>query len=130
MSETAKALGTNASTFEFEGTVYTVTPFNTVMIGEFELWIEGQAWAVLKRAKSHISAEDYAEARSELLASIAAGDYSYPRPNYFRAAFSKAGLQQCLWQSLRVKHPDITRELAARMVKEKLDEVITNLTQA
>lgn len=118
MGEAAAALNVGPE-FEFETLMWRLTPPDFESFARFELWLEGQAWGAVRRARRHMSPEEYDRRMDGVAEKVAAGVYSMGQPAFQRALAGYKGMRELVRLMLLPKHPQADTELADRMLKHE-----------
>jgi len=128
VGEMAKALGM-PSEVEFRGVVYKMQPWTNEVMAQFESWLERRAWQAYDRAKKNMSPGEAREMRTDLLAAISAGDYSFGSAAVAEALQSKPGIAHMLYLLLS-QNKGVTPDLVEEMVAEDMDRMLQAMDTA
>lgn len=120
MGDVAKAAGVGHS-IKFRGQSYELKPETPEMVGRFEVWLEGQAWAAAKRAAKHLKPAEHAQLLRDTGRDIAAGVYSYGSEPYASAMRTMAGFRERLWLAIQAGDPSVDEALIAAMTDDKTE---------
>lgn len=129
MGEINTALG-GGSEFEYEGKVYKISPWSYKIQGEFERYLEREAYQSLSRLRSLIGEEDYKDQLNRLNRDITGGVYSFGSDVVARALSNTKHLTYLLFLQLKPSHRDITLEKVDEMVKKQLEEIVLKMGEA
>lgn len=120
MSESVVALDLGFS-LAFRGATYRFAPIdNLEVVGNFEAYLEKEAWKALERAKAHLSPPMYAEQSEKALAAITSGVYHFQGSGWRASLASPHHQKHLLWLMLAYHHRDATVDLVDAIYKDKV----------
>ena len=129
MGKVAAALGIGPK-FTHEGKDYTLAPWTYKVQAEFERYLEDHAQQVLKRMQHLFSPEEFLEEKRALRKEITSGKYTFGSDAVAEALTSLPHLTQLFYLMLKGNHPEVTRDLVAKMVEGQMEEVMSKMAEA
>ena len=129
MGKVAAALG-QGSTLEHGGKTYTLSPWTYKIQGEFERYLEDHLFQVYKRMSPYMTAEERKEELAKIRKEVTSGEYTFGSDLVARALSSLPHLTHLLYLMLRVNHPEVDKDLAAKIVDGQLEDVMAKMAEA
>ncbi len=129
MGEVARGLNIPTEV-SYKGKIYKLS-WDFERQGMFEAWVEGRAWNAIERAR--VSNEVKAELRSNLLKSIAGGEYDFGSQTILSASKSIDGLVETLYLMMKPHHGNdstVTPEFCRGILLDEMDMVIAKMNEA
>ncbi len=107
MSDLAKTLGQPTVVLTIGEASYKLAPFTIEDYGEFESWLEENAWSAVRRAyvKKWITPEEFDRHSQNCIRLIASEKLAYGSDAYGEASMSLKGMEKLLGIALRKTHP-------------------------
>jgi len=129
MAEISKALGLGSS-FEFNGTTYTCSPWTYKIQGEFEKYLEDHAMRTAKKMRQYLTEAEYSDLISKTHKDIAEGYYAFGSEPCMRAMQTLTHFKKILHLCLQPKHPDIDMGTVEQLVQNRLEEMMAKVGEA
>lgn len=129
MGDVNRALG-GGSEIEFEGKVYTLSPWTYEVQAAYERYIEREAVNALKRMKPLLTDEDYQEQLNKIQQDITIGLYTFGSEKVARSLLAKPHLKYLYYLLLRGNHPDVQMDLVGRLIDKKWEEAMEKMAEA
>lgn len=123
-NDLARLLNAKRSRFTFRGQVHEIKELDLEQLAQISVWLEERAHAAITRATWMPDAERR-EARADLVAAIAAGDYAPGGIVYAKAMVTPDGQAKILHVALEDAIPGLTVEDCEGMLKEHGKECAT-----
>lgn len=120
-NDLARLLNAKRSRFTFGGQEYQVKELDLEQMAQISVWLEERAHAAITRA-AWMSDQERREARSDLLAAVAAGDYSPGGMVYAKALVTPIGQAKILHVALESQIPGLTVEDCESMFRQHQKE--------
>jgi hypothetical protein len=95
---------------------YILSPPRLLEYGEAELEFENDYRANVRETSAHLPVEQQREIVKEAIELIQAGEFALRGKYFDRCCLNPKKLPLLVWLSLRVKHPQITREQIAELL--------------
>lgn len=130
LGETTIGLGM-PNTFEYKGRTIKLSPMTYNTQAMFEAWVEKRAWDAIERAP--VSPEAKQKLQSELLKSIAAGDYDFGSETVANASSSLDGRVEMLYLLMKPNHLGdewATKEFCQKMFDEECERIMSEMNKA
>jgi hypothetical protein len=129
MGMVSKVLGLGAE-LEFEGKKYVLAPWSYKIQGQFERYLEDEAYQVVLRLCRHLSPEEKKEQLAILARDIAAGTYSFGSEAVSKAMYSLKHFGKLLLLCLKPNHPEADEELVHKILQDGLETVMAKMAEA
>lgn len=125
MSELQKTLGQPTVKLALPTEAYTLAPFTIEDYGEFENWLQENAWSAVRRAYvlKWITPEEFDRHSQNCIRLIASEKLSYGSDAYGEASISLRGMEKLLGIALRKTHPGVDEKKIHELVYEFTKEV-------
>lgn len=114
MGEAAQATGAPRPV-RYNGETYQLAPLSIPDLGLFEVWLEDRAYRKVERQRDRLDPVTYQERIDAVTRAVGADQFAYGSEAYGEAVRSEAGARHLFYLALRLNHPDMTEELAAKI---------------
>jgi hypothetical protein len=125
MSELQKTLGQSTVTLQIGETAYKLAPFTIEDYGNFENWLQENAWSAVRRAYvlKWITPEEFDRHSQNCIRLIASEKLSYGSDAYGEASMSYRGMEKLLAIALAKTHPNVSEKQIHEFVHNQTKEV-------
>lgn len=115
---------TNAATIEFKGKTYTLSTITVDMLEDLNSFASNQAWRSVERTRKYCTDEEYQRRYEATTRLVNADAYAWHTAAGQQIHQSSEGKAFELFLRMRAGHPEVTLDLAKRIVEERLIEVL------
>lgn len=127
MADEMAAAGLGLS-FEYGGKTYELTPPTVDLIPRLVQWAKNNAFKQVEELQHLCSPEQYAARMANVAELVVSGAFSANSPNFQRAVNSFEGMTYQLYLRLHKKHPEVTPDLAEKMLFERAAEIMAKMS--
>lgn len=129
MSDAAATAGVGPG-IEFRGEVYQLSPLTVEMLAALNVFGANYAWRTVEQTKSFCTPEEYADRYEATTRLVNAGAYAWNTLRGQEINCTVDGKAYELFLRMRACRPEVTLDLAKRIVEEQITEVLNKIVAA
>ena len=129
MGDINRAVGGGAE-LEYEGKVYTFSPWTFRIQAAYEKYLERKAFESLKALKSQLSQDDYYELLKRHQQEVAIGVYSFGSPYVAKSMDYDGNVKYLTFLMLQPNHPEVTEQFVNQMLDKMREDVLLKVAEA